>query len=460
MRFFGHALALFLMAAATAPGTGMPLWRDWSKPVLFVGGNPFEQVRAVDEELRLQRRADPILEQIGESTLSRHLGAAMQNGVRAPAALFHAATMPDQDADETPSRKKGKDLDRLMRDLGLASAGQDGSKGSIASLVLGDGDDDGKSSKWGWLADEVRGSGEDAAADGESLEEAAEANGRLLDDVESYLDATPDTATARTADRTSPADRTRDRATPEKRSGTGDGGAGRLDSGLAANAGSPSERRAANDLAARRPDAAPAASAPAGATTDASAAAKAADSEAPRSFTPDWDSLLAGGKTVNWRQSVGLAEKGPADFAHGAAGPSATAPAASPWSPSAAGISAPAALRPGGPATATADLGGSPSWGRIDGPSAASAGGRTAFGTGGIQDAGGWSVPKAAFGGSAGAGLFGTGGGASAGIAMPSYTGAGGSSGGYRLPDAGKAGVQLRDTTKGLAGGGMKPAWY
>ena len=459
MRFFGHAIALLLVAAGTAWGAGVPKWRDWSKPVQFVGGNPFEQVVAVDEELRLQRRAEPILGQIGENTLTLRLAQSMHGGVRAPAAMFHDITSTTQDAEETPSKKKGKDIEQLMRDLGLGSSGTNGKKGSIASLALGDEDDEEKASKWGWLADEVRGDNSRTQENAESAEEAAEANGRLLDDVTDFLDTETDSVRWPTANGSDKSTTTTARSEGE--------GAGRLDSGIAQPPAMP-ELRGTQDLMTRLAGNAETAASASGGTAPAATATPSGDDNAPKSFAPDWDSLLAGGKTVDWREAAGMG-KGPASYASAPTEPAAKDKPTADWSrppSSGSAISSPSSLRPEsglGSTRAETSL-----WDRAtDSGSTAS---WTGFGNGGGASdfgSGGWSASSSSslFGGD-GFGNRDTGmseygfGGRSA--SVPSTPTFGGStySGGYRVPDAGAAGVKLRDTMNSTAGGGMKPAWF
>lgn len=460
MRFFGHAIALLLVAGGTAWGAGVPKWRDWSKPVQFVGGNPFEQVVAVDEELRLQRRAEPILGQIGENALTLRLAQSMHGGIRAPAAMFHDITSPVQDTEDTPSKKKGKDIEQLMRDLGLGSSGSNGKKGSIASLALGDEDDEDKTSKWGWLADEVRSDASRTQEKAESTEEAAEANNRLLDDVTNFLDTETDTARWPTADGSRS-----ETTTTAKRDSEG---AGRLDSGIAQPPAMP-ELRGTQDLMGRLAGNAETASSTPGGAATAATATPSSDDNAPKSFAPDWDSLLAGGKTVDWREAAGMG-KGPANYASAPTEPAAKDKPTSDWSrPSSSGsaISSPSSLRSEsgfGSTRTEASL-----WDRAsDSVSTAS---WTGFGNGGgasdFGSGGGWSASSSSslFGdagfGRRDTGLSGYGFGGN-GASVPSTPTFGGSaySGGYRVPDAGAAGVKLRDTMNSTAGGGMKPAWF
>ena len=460
MRFFGHAIALFLVAGGSAWGAGLPQWRDWSKPVILVGGSPFERAVAIDEEVRLQRRADPILETIGESALSMQFGSLKNGGagIRGATGIYYGAlSASPQSTDETPTQRKGKDIEQMMRDLGLGSAGKDGKKGSIANLAInGNDNDEGTSSKWGWLADEVRGDDPYGLMPTETTDQAAQANGQVLDDIENSIGEITDTASSR------PSDSSRDNRTTSAKND--DKSAGRLDAGMITPPGSSGELRGTQDLMSKLADKAATASASAPNSTSPAIADLVGD-EATKSFAPDWNSLLSGGKTVDWREAAGLSTKGPTDFASTPTGPSSADTPSSAWSRSAssgsASISSPSAMLT---STGSGTPGSDPSsiWGSRSGSDAPPS--WSSFGTGG--SAGnfgndGWSAPSTSFGsgnlGGFGTGTFGVGGGNSA--SAPSF-GGNAYPGGYRVPDAGAVGVQTRDTMKGLAGGGMKPAWY
>lgn len=469
------AASAVLMAGGVASGARVPQWRDWSGEVQLSGGSPFENDLGLDEVLRLDRRTTPILEHIGESVLAvqllhstRPVSSTAAFGLATPRAI----ASPAQDND----RQRGQDIARLMRELNLPSVSGNKGKTSMASLALGREDNDQKQSAWGWLADELRDNPEAAnvLADSETLDPKLNS---LLDQLASQ----DSPASFRPTD----AGDTTDTASRGKSAlnnlATADASlefmpAGNLDGGIAAFANAPLSSDRTRDLLANLAGSRKSADTR-GSSADSSSETADATPVNPQNLAPNWDDLMAGGKTISWQEATGFVNASDLASTSGKKNSSAST-----WD-----LSADHAGTDGGN-WQLSDLSGAADrtdFFALSSPSDASDS-FSSFGhdTSRASDGSGWSPAPASFGGngygsfqtppnstppniwsigglgtgpSPGATPFGTG-------TTPSYGvnwNAANSTPRLQSPfDAGSSGSMLRDTLKPPTGGGAKPAWY
>ena len=445
-------IAGVLLAGGAAGGGRMPQWRNWSAEVKLEGGSPFENELGRDEALRLERRTTPILEHIGENALAVRLTTAATPPIRMGMGFPRVKDDSDSRAQEE-RQKKGRDIETLMRSLGLGSV-SGSEKGSFASLALGDDDDEGKVSSWGWLADKIRSAGGDEE---QALALLSEATGEDLDTLlTDFSESAP--AEQPSSGSSQPA-----AASLSPLAGPGAKSEPVADrspsTGLDTSSPAAAPRSGTQDLMAGLARADAAAST---ASSGSGTATENASDAASKNFAPDWNALMASGKTVSWRETTGIG--GATD---------AKADTTSTWSP------------PTSADSSANGLGWSMPRSRSDSsmptasmlPSGANSSGGFDFGgSSGSSSSSGWDLGMSSgsssyydydFGGRSSGGsdsIFGfsdyspT---PSSSFSSPAYgSGANNNYGGYGLLDPGAAGVKIRDTMQSPTAGGMKPAWY
>ncbi len=446
-------IAGVLLAGGVAWGGRMPQWRNWSAEVKLEGGSPFENELGRDEALRLERRTTPILEHIGENALAVRLTTSATPPIRMGMGFPRVKDDSDSRAQEE-RQKKGRDIETLMRSLGLGSV-SGSEKGSFASLALGDDEDEGQVSSWGWLADEIRSAGGDEE---QALALLSEATGEDLDTVlPDFAESTPAEQPASGPSQPAAASLS-PLASPGAKS---EPVADRSPStGLDTSSPAAAPRSGTQDLMAglARADAA---AAPA--SSESATATENAPDAASKNFAPDWNALMASGKTVSWRETTGI----------GGAADAKTDPAST-WAPPTSSDSSANGLGWSMPRSRSDSS--LPTSAMLPSGANSSGGGFIDFGgSPGSSGSSGWDLGVSSdssssyydFGGRSSGGsdsIFGFSGYSptpSSSFSSPAYgSGANNNYGGYGLLDPGAAGVKIRDTMQSPTAGGMKPAWY
>ena len=148
------ALVCLLGCAAGAPGREVPVYREYTRPILFYdetgaqagieGGAP--DLRA----LRALRDSQARETMMGKETM---LDLAFGSGGSVfgkPAPLAGSPASASGDGDDVRRRKDESGRNWLAKSLALPSLGQTSSNAALTAMSASEGE-----SRWGWLADEV-----------------------------------------------------------------------------------------------------------------------------------------------------------------------------------------------------------------------------------------------------------------------------------------------------------------
>ena len=234
------ALVCLLGCAAGAPGRDVPVYREYTRPILFYdetgvqagieGGAP--DLRA----LRALRDSQAQETMMGKETM---LDLAFGSGGSVfgkPAPLSGKMSAASGDGDDVRRRKDESGRNWLAKSLALPSLGQTSSNAALTAMSASEGE-----SRWGWLADEVADRAEvaeDALPEPEKFNPMAAQEAALSGGIPAADSARKESAPATDEDKAAanpfparvdpgqkPSDRAADRPAPTGRDPAGGGSA-------------------------------------------------------------------------------------------------------------------------------------------------------------------------------------------------------------------------------------------